>query len=44
MRKRAPNADDDSTAKIIGGALGVIVGAVLLWFFFTYGIAALLGR
>ncbi len=44
MRKRTPKPEsEDSAAKIIGGAIGVVIGVVILWFFFSYGLAALFG-
>lgn len=44
MRKQTPKTkDEDSVGKIVGGAIGVVIGAVLLWIFFSYGIAALFG-
>ena len=41
--RRKTGGGDDSTAKIIGGAIGVVIGCILLYVFFTYGLAALLG-
>lgn len=45
MRKRSKGGgdDDDPVARIVGGLIGVVIGTALLWFFFSYGIASLLG-
>jgi len=40
MRKKKPSSED-STVKIVGGAIGAVIGAVLFWLFIVYGLAAL---
>lgn len=42
MRKSSKGGDG-GLAKLVGGTLGMILGMLFLWYFFSYGLAALFG-